>query len=159
MYVTAMYDSSPHSPSGAIVRSEGVTASERYLGKLCRRSFLSLWSYPGVLRDQGRSNGKGDGKEVSDLLVVFENHILLRLERQRLGPQPFPDRRSEAAKHPPPLAACFRAAVECLVGPATSSRAGGEAQDSPVSIIDDIEFSCGVLTKATYGEVMCEHER
>ena len=76
MYVTAMYDSSPHSPSGAIVRSEGVTASERYLEKLCRRSFLSLWSYPGVLRDQGRSNGKGDGKEVSDLLVVFEKHIL-----------------------------------------------------------------------------------
>ena len=25
---------------------------------------------------QGRSNGKGDGKEVSVLLVVFENHIL-----------------------------------------------------------------------------------
>lgn len=60
-----------------VVRSEGVTASERYLGKLCSRSFLSLWSYPGVFRNQGRSNGKGDGKEVCDLLVVFENHIII----------------------------------------------------------------------------------
>jgi SEC-C motif len=67
---------SPHSPGGAVVRSEGVTASERYLGKLCERSFLSLWSYPGVFRDQRRGN-KGDGKEVCDLLVVFENHIII----------------------------------------------------------------------------------
>lgn len=77
-----MSDSSPPSPSGAVVRPEGVTASERYLGKLCKRSFLSLWSYPGVLRDQGRSNGKGDGKEVSDLLVVFENHIIIFSDKQ-----------------------------------------------------------------------------
>src|ERR1017187_2939087 len=26
----------------------GGTASERYLGELCKRSFLSLWSYPGI---------------------------------------------------------------------------------------------------------------
>src|ERR1019366_6381682 len=26
----------------------GVTASERYLGELCKRSFLFLWSYPGI---------------------------------------------------------------------------------------------------------------
>jgi hypothetical protein len=55
----------------------GVTASERYLGELCKRSFLSLWSYPGIFRDQGRPGGKGDGKEVCDLLVVFENHIIV----------------------------------------------------------------------------------
>src|SRR5260370_2304299 len=53
----------------------GVTPTERYLAKLCRRSFLSLWSYPAVYRNQGRCHGKGDGKEVCDLLVVFENHI------------------------------------------------------------------------------------
>jgi hypothetical protein len=35
-------------------RSEGTTASERYLAKLCQKSFLSLWSYPNVFRDQGR---------------------------------------------------------------------------------------------------------
>jgi hypothetical protein len=61
----------------AVRRSEGVTPSERYLKSLCDRSFLSLWSYPGVFRDQGRTNGKGDGKEVCDLLVVFENHVII----------------------------------------------------------------------------------
>src|SRR5712692_6710692 len=71
-------DSSAHSPTGsAAVRSEGVTATERYLGKLCQRSFLSLWSYPGVFRDQGPPGGKGNGKEVCDLLVVFENHVII----------------------------------------------------------------------------------
>jgi hypothetical protein len=60
-----------------ISRSNGVTPSEQYLKKLCDRSFLSLWSYPGVFRDQGRTAGRGDGKEVSDLLVVFENHIII----------------------------------------------------------------------------------
>jgi hypothetical protein len=50
--------------------------AERYLKRLCDRSFLSLWSYPGVYKDQ-RQGGKGDGKEVCDLLVVFENHILI----------------------------------------------------------------------------------
>lgn len=60
-----------------VTRSDGVTTSERYLKKLCDRSFLSLWSYPGIFRDQGRSGGKGDGKEVADLLAVFENHVII----------------------------------------------------------------------------------
>jgi hypothetical protein len=60
-----------------VTRSEGVTPSEKFLKQLCDRSFLSLWSYPGVFRNQGRAKGKGDGKEVSDLLVVFENHVII----------------------------------------------------------------------------------
>ncbi len=60
-----------------IVPAEGITTAERYLAKLCKRSFLSMWSYPGVFRDQGRHAHKGDGKEVCDLLVVFENHVLI----------------------------------------------------------------------------------
>ena len=60
-----------------LARSEGVTSSERYLQRLCERTFLRLWSYAGVYRDQGRSGGKGDGREVCDLLVVFGDHILL----------------------------------------------------------------------------------
>jgi hypothetical protein len=56
---------------------DGVTPAERYLAKLCKRSFLSLWSYSHVFRDQGRTNGKGDGKELCDLLVVFKSHILI----------------------------------------------------------------------------------
>jgi hypothetical protein len=62
-------------PTGRRVeQAEGVTAAERYLGRLCRRSFLSLWSYPGVYRDQ---MARGQGKEVCDLLVVFRDHILI----------------------------------------------------------------------------------
>jgi hypothetical protein len=52
-------------------RSDGITSAERYLRRLCDHSFLSMWSYPGIYRDQGR------GKEVCDLLVVFENHIII----------------------------------------------------------------------------------
>jgi hypothetical protein len=59
-----------------MIRSDGVTPSERYLKRLCEHSFLSLWSYPGIYRDQGRSSEKGDGKELCDLLVVFRNHII-----------------------------------------------------------------------------------
>lgn len=68
----------PRNPvSPAILPGEGVTEAERYLGKLCRSTFLSLWSYPAVFRDQGRPNMKSDGKEVCDLLVVFEDHIII----------------------------------------------------------------------------------
>lgn len=64
-------------PKQIIHRSEGVTDAERYLVKLCDRSFLRLWSYPGVYRNQAAGKGSIVGKEVCDLLVVFENHILL----------------------------------------------------------------------------------
>jgi hypothetical protein len=57
-------------------KSDGVTASERYLSRLGERSFLSLWTYPGVYRDQGKTGG-GDGKEVCDLLVVFGDHVII----------------------------------------------------------------------------------
>lgn len=60
-----------------ISRADGVTAAERYLKALCDHSFLSLWSYPGVYRDQGQTSAGRDGKEVCDLLVVFEDHIII----------------------------------------------------------------------------------
>jgi len=73
-----MADPVPQNTLGPVVLpAEGVTDAERYLAKLCRHSFLSMWSYPGVFRDQGRPGGKGDGKEVCDLLVVFENHVII----------------------------------------------------------------------------------
>jgi len=59
-----------------IQKSEGVTPAERYLERLCTRSFLSLWSYPRVFRDQGRSSD-GTAKEVCDLVVVFGEHIII----------------------------------------------------------------------------------
>jgi len=59
-----------------IRKAQGNTPSERYLNSLCEKSFLSLWSYPGVFRDQTvRSNG--DGKELCDMVVVFDEHVLI----------------------------------------------------------------------------------
>ncbi|MDR7307954.1 hypothetical protein [Rhodoferax saidenbachensis] len=57
--------------------ANGTTPSERALASLARKAFLSLWSYPNVFTDEGRANGKGDGKELCDLLVVFGNDVLL----------------------------------------------------------------------------------
>lgn len=59
-----------------IERADGITPSEKYLKQLCDKAFLSLWSYSGIYRDQ-KQGGKGDGKELCDLLVVFENHIII----------------------------------------------------------------------------------
>lgn len=65
-------------PQGPVIqRADGVTPAERYLKHLCDRSFLSLWSYAGVYRDQGQGTKGGDGKEICDLLVVFENHVII----------------------------------------------------------------------------------
>jgi hypothetical protein len=55
-----------------VIKQEGVTDAERYLHRLGTRSFLSLWSYPGVFRNQGPT-----GKEVCDLLVVFGDHVII----------------------------------------------------------------------------------
>jgi hypothetical protein len=60
-----------------IRKGDGVTAAERYLNRLCSKTFLSLWSYPAVYRDQGKPIPTADGKEVCDLLVVFGQHIIL----------------------------------------------------------------------------------
>ncbi len=60
-----------------IHRSTGITVAERYLKQLCEKTFLSLWSYPGLYRNQGQHGGKGEGKEVCDLLVVFGNDVLI----------------------------------------------------------------------------------
>ncbi len=57
--------------------AEGTTDSERALTRLAKKAFLSLWSYANVYTDEGRTKGKGDGKELVDLLVVFGNDVLL----------------------------------------------------------------------------------
>jgi len=57
--------------------AEGTTQSEQYLTRLGRKAFLSLWSYSNPYSDEGRINGKGDGKELCDLLIVFGNNVLL----------------------------------------------------------------------------------
>jgi hypothetical protein len=57
-----------------IIKSIGVTPTERLLADLCERTFLTLWSYPGPFKD--------DGKELCDLLVVFGKHIFIFFDRE-----------------------------------------------------------------------------
>jgi hypothetical protein len=73
----AVSDGEELQPGPALVKQDGVTGAERYLKQLCDRTFLSLWSYPGVYRDQGQTAGSREGKEVCDLLVVFGNHVII----------------------------------------------------------------------------------
>ena len=55
----------------AIHKSSGVNASEEKLCRLGYRTFLSLWSYPNLFQKHKLV------KELCDLLVVFENHIII----------------------------------------------------------------------------------
>jgi SEC-C motif len=57
--------------------SSGTTPSERRLHELCQKSFLRLWSYSNVFRDQGRQRGRGHGKEVCDTIVIFDDRVIL----------------------------------------------------------------------------------
>ncbi|RDE18075.1 hypothetical protein DV711_18300 [Motiliproteus coralliicola] len=55
----------------------GFTDEEMFLNNLGANSFLRFWSWPNLFRDQGDSNSGGDGKEICDLTVVFEENVLL----------------------------------------------------------------------------------
>ncbi len=61
----------------AILKSEGVTPTERLLADLCDRSFLKLWSYPNPFKD--------DRHELCDLLAIFENHVFIFFDRENLA--------------------------------------------------------------------------
>ncbi len=69
-----------------IKRRDGITTTERYLKQLSDRSFLSLWSYAGVYRDQLDCPAAKIGKEVCDLLVVFQNHIIIFSDKDCVYP-------------------------------------------------------------------------
>ena len=47
-------DVTPGPVAGSSATVVGITDSERHLSRLCRRTFLSLWSHPNVYRDQGQ---------------------------------------------------------------------------------------------------------
>lgn len=55
----------------------GFTKEEQYLNALGSRSFLQFWSWPNLFRDQGDVTKHGDGKEICDLIVVFDKDIIL----------------------------------------------------------------------------------
>lgn len=65
-----------------IIKSNGLTDSERHLAALAENTFLNLWSYPNPYREQ-RINAatKGDGKELCDLLVICDPHVLIFSEK------------------------------------------------------------------------------
>jgi hypothetical protein len=69
-----------------ITKADGNTASEKYLAHLCEKTFLSLWSYPSVYRDQ-RAGRPTEGKEICDLLVVFEGDVIVFSDKQCAYPE------------------------------------------------------------------------
>ena len=56
-----------------IVKSPGFTETERFLSDLCERTFLRLWSYPNPF--------KAPGKELCDVIAVFDHHVFLFFDR------------------------------------------------------------------------------
>jgi len=58
----------------AIEKSLGQTRTEQYLSQLCDRTFLQPWSYANPYKD--------DGKELCDLIVVFEKNVFLFFDRE-----------------------------------------------------------------------------
>ena len=59
------------------IKSEGTTPTEKLLVELSDKSFFGLWSYPNVFTDEGKTSGVGVGKELCDLLVVFDRHVFI----------------------------------------------------------------------------------
>ncbi|HBM7638173.1 TPA: SEC-C domain-containing protein [Enterobacter asburiae] len=59
-----------------IEKGQGVNETEKRLIELGNDAFIGLWSYPNVYSDEGYSKNKS-GKEVCDLLVVFENDVII----------------------------------------------------------------------------------
>lgn len=60
-----------------IIKSTGFNDSERALARLCNETFLELWSYPSLWKPEGRKTPDGVGTELSDVLLVFGNSIVL----------------------------------------------------------------------------------
>lgn len=65
-------------PEMVVKKSEGLTISEKKLVALGYRTFLRLWSYPNPYKMQK------NGKELCDLLIVFDNHIIIFSDKECL---------------------------------------------------------------------------
>ena len=57
-----------------IQKSRGTTRTEHLLSNLCENTFLKLWSYANPYRE--------DGKELCDLIAVFDDHVFLFFDRE-----------------------------------------------------------------------------
>ena len=61
-----------------IIKASGSTDGERYLNRIAERSFLSLWTYFALFRDQGGGGAAGGaGKELADLVVVCGRDVVM----------------------------------------------------------------------------------
>lgn len=60
----------------------GVTKTERILHRLCAGSFLRLWSYGNVYKNQAISGENRQGKEICDALVVFRNNVIIFSDKE-----------------------------------------------------------------------------
>ncbi|MEN8272318.1 hypothetical protein [Acinetobacter sp.] len=56
---------------------EGENESEKILMKLCRKSFLSLWSFANTHTDEDMHSTKNSAKEFCDVIVIFEKDIII----------------------------------------------------------------------------------
>jgi hypothetical protein len=61
-------------PQRPIIKSAGLTDTEKSLSDLCDRTFLKLWSYANPFR--------ATSKELCDLIAVFDNHVFLFFDRE-----------------------------------------------------------------------------
>lgn len=57
-----------------IAKPDSLTPTEGLLSQLCDKLFLRLWSWP--------TPRKSDGKELCDLIAIFDNHIFLFFDRE-----------------------------------------------------------------------------
>lgn len=73
-----------------IIKNSTSNESEKMLSILCEKTFLKLWSYPSPFRDEGKK-GNGDGKEICDFLVAFQNKIIIFSDKYISYKEDIPD--------------------------------------------------------------------
>jgi hypothetical protein len=69
--VTQSQEITGHVP---LVKSEGLTPTEKLLAAHCDKTFLRLWSYPNPFQKPGT--------ELCDVMAIFENQIFLFFDRE-----------------------------------------------------------------------------
>jgi len=67
-----------------ILKSYGQTPSENRLSLLCDKTFLQLWSYANPFKD--------DSKEFCDLIAVFEDHVFIFFDREKVITEDDPEK-------------------------------------------------------------------
>jgi len=79
-----------------IKKSATFNTSEKLLSKLGDKAFLSLWSFANVYTNEGlkidnKGNRKGQGEELCDLFVVFDEHVLIFSDKGHVEYRPTED--------------------------------------------------------------------